>query len=574
MNHDDMKYILVAGGVISGIGKGVLASSLGTLLKSCNLRVTSIKIDPYINIDAGTFSPYEHGEVFVLADGGEVDLDLGNYERFLDITLQKDNNITTGKVYQNVMTKERRGDYMGKTVQVVPHVTREIREWVERVAQLPVDGSGLTPQVCIIELGGTIGDMESMPYVEAFRELQRKVKNNLCCMFVSMVLADSTGEHKTKPTQNGIKQLRNEGLLADFIICRSKDPINLKVQTKISNFCSVDLEKVICLPDVGTIYKVPIILQEQGIHKLLNSHLSLGLDDDAEEGSIMVKWKRLVLRQEQLTRTVAIALVGKYTEQIDAYKSVNKALMHAALKCNRRLDIVYIESSDLEEKTKEQEPGKYHTAWSKLTECNGILVPGGFDNRGFEGKVSVCQYARTKNIPFLGVCLGMQAAVVEFSRNILQLSDATSEEIDETSKNQVVIKMLEHHPGTMGGTMRLGVKKTVFKTEGSKIRKLYSNRESVEERHRHRYEVNPVYVGRLEEKGLQFVGHDEAKERMEILELDGHPYYVACQYHPEYLTRPLLPSPPYHGLLLAATGKLAQYLSDDGEREDGLPSRD
>uniref|UniRef100_A0A0P4VTV7 CTP synthase n=1 Tax=Scylla olivacea TaxID=85551 RepID=A0A0P4VTV7_SCYOL len=557
-----MKYILVTGGVISGIGKGVIASSIGTILKHCGLRVTSIKIDPYINIDAGTFSPYEHGEVFVLDDGGEVDLDLGNYERFLDVTLHRDNNITTGKIYQSVINKERRGDYLGKTVQVVPHITDAIQEWVETVAHRPVDGEMAEPEVCIIELGGTIGDIEGMPFVEAFRQFQFRVKReNICLVHVSLVpQPSSTGEHKTKPTQASVRELRGLGLSPDFIVCRSEKQVDASIKNKISNFCHVSPEQVICLHDAQSIYAVPLMLEEQQMSHLLSDRLNLNLDGRRPR-KFLKKWCDLSTKHEHLRTSVTIALVGKYTQLEDSYASVIKALQHAALACNRKLELKCIEAEDIEEGAKAIRPVKYYEAWRNVCKCNGIIVPGGFGQRGMEGKIAVCKWARTMKKPLLGVCLGLQAAVIEFSRNVLGWGDANSQEMYPDGTCHVIIEMPEHNPGELGGTMRLGKRQTLFKTQDSKLRQLYGNVDFVEERHRHRFEVNPKLVADIEATGMKFVGQDVDGERMEIMELEDHPYYVACQYHPEYLTRPLKPSPPYLGLILAASGKLEQYLA-------------
>ncbi|XP_068956791.1 CTP synthase 2 isoform X2 [Petaurus breviceps papuanus] len=555
-----MKYILVTGGVISGIGKGIIASSIGTILKSCGLRVTAIKIDPYINIDAGTFSPYEHGEVFVLNDGGEVDLDLGNYERFLDINLYKDNNITTGKIYQHVINKERHGDYLGKTVQVVPHITDAVQEWVMNQAKVPVDGHKEEPQICVIELGGTIGDIEGMPFVEAFRQFQFKAKReNFCNIHVSLVPQPSaTGEQKTKPTQNSVRALRGLGLSPDLIVCRSSKPIEMAVKEKISMFCHVEPEQVIFIHDVSSTYRVPVLLEDQGIVKYFKERLDLPIDDHASD--LLFKWKNMADRYERLQKTCSIALVGKYTKLSDCYASVFKALEHSALAINHKLDLMYVDSTDLEQSSEVENPVRFHEAWQKLCKANGILVPGGFGYRGTEGKLRAISWARTKKIPFLGICLGMQLAVVEFARNCLGWKDADSTEFVPNTSIPVVIDMPEHHPGEMGGTMRLGKRTTVFKTEDSILRKLYGDVGCVEERHRHRYEVNPELIQQFEEKGLKFVGRDVEGERMEIIELSNHPYFVAVQFHPEFSSRPMKPSPPYLGLLLAATGTLSAYL--------------
>ncbi|KAM6382994.1 CTP synthase 2 isoform 2-T2 [Alca torda] len=432
-----MKYILVTGGVISGIGKGIIASSIGTILKSCGLRVTAIKIDPYINIDAGTFSPYEHGEVFVLNDGGEVDLDLGNYERFLDINLYKDNNITTGKIYQHVINKERHGDYLGKTVQVVPHITDAVQEWVMNQAKVPVDDDRKEPQICVIELGGTIGDIEGMPFVEAFRQFQFKAKReNFCNIHVSLVpQPNATGEQKTKPTQNSVRALRGLGLSPDLIVCRSAKPIEMAVKEKISMFCHVEPEQVIFIHDVSSTYRVPILLEEQGIIKYFKQRLNLPIDDQPSD--LLMKWKKMADRYERLLKVCSIALVGKYTKLSDCYASVFKALEHSALAINHKLDLMYIDSTELERSTEAENSVKYHQAWQKLCKADGILVPGGFGIRGTEGKLQAISWARTKKKPFLGVCLGMQLAVVEFARNCLNWKDANSTEFDPDAKNPV-----------------------------------------------------------------------------------------------------------------------------------------
>ncbi|XP_043289276.1 CTP synthase [Venturia canescens] len=557
-----MKYILVTGGVISGVGKGVIASSFGTILKHCGIHVTSIKIDPYINIDAGTFSPYEHGEVYVLDDGGEVDLDLGNYERFLDVTLHRDNNITTGKIYQSVITKERQGDYLGKTVQVIPHITDAIQEWVERVSNQPVTEDGDKPVVCIIELGGTIGDIEGMPYVEAFRQFQFRVKKeNFCCAHVSLVPQPrSTGEPKTKPTQASVRELRGFGLSPDLIVCRSENPIGETVKEKISNFCHVAPEQVITIHDLSSIYRVPLLMESQGIIEFLNDRLQLNISMPRPR-PFMKKWRDLAERIEHLRKEVNIALVGKYTKLEDAYASVRKALQHSSIQVGCSLNLTYIEAANLEQETKQSDPVLYHEAWQQLCKSDGVIVPGGFGTRGIEGKIAACNWCRIKKKPFLGICLGLQMAVIEFARNVLGLEGANSTEINAESPYPIVIDMPEHTQGQMGGTMRLGKRYTRFRTEDSIIKQLYGNVEGVEERHRHRYEVNPEYVTDLEASGLRFVGHDDEGQRMEIIELDDHPYYVATQYHPEYLSRPLNPSPPFLGLILASVGKLKSYLA-------------
>ncbi|GAB1607828.1 CTP synthase 1-like isoform X1 [Argonauta hians] len=575
-----MKYILVTGGVISGLGKGVIASSIGTLLKACNIKVTSIKIDPYINIDAGTFSPYEHGEVFVLDDGGEVDLDLGNYERFLNVTLHRDNNITTGKIYQQVINRERTGDYLGKTVQVVPHITDAIQEWVERVAKIPVSEDKEQPDVCIIELGGTIGDIEGMPFVEAFRQFQFRVKReNFCNVHVSLIpQPHATGEQKTKPTQASVRELRGLGLCPDLIVCRSERKIPESVREKISLFCHVPPNQVIGIHDVTSVYRVPLLLQEENVIEFFRTRLNLDVPL-TNHNCLLSSWRNLADRYDRLLKEVTIALVGKYTQLEDAYASVIKALKHSALAVNHRLNLRYIEADDLELETQKDNPSKYHEAWHQLVGSQGILVPGGFGIRGTEGKIQAAKWARTNKVPYLGICLGLQCAVVEFARNVLGMEDASSTECNPHTSSPVVIEMPEHNPGKLGGTMRLGKRKTLFTSEESVTKKLYGNVESVEERHRHRYEVNPAYVERFEENGMMFWGRSEDGERMEVMEFKDHPYYVAVQYHPEYISRPLKPSPPYLGLLLAATGKLQDFVDNGCQLYnqlyyDGLDSDD
>ncbi|XP_073984265.1 CTP synthase isoform X2 [Rhodnius prolixus] len=557
-----MKYILVTGGVISGVGKGVIASSFGTILKACGINVTTIKIDPYINIDAGTFSPYEHGETYVLDDGGEVDLDLGNYERFLDITLHQDNNITTGKIYQHVISRERKGDYLGKTVQVVPHITDTIQEWVQRVAKQCVSQDGRKPQVCIVELGGTIGDIEGMPFVEAFRQFQFRVtRENFCCAHVSLVpQPKSTGEPKTKPTQASVRELRGLGLSPDLIVCRSEFPITDTVKSKISMFCHVPPEQVFCIHDVSSIYRVPLLMDKQGIVEFFKKRLQLDIPTPRPRKYIQ-KWKTIAERVDTLRREINIALVGKYTTLEDSYTSVAKALQHAAISAGYKVNIIYIESLNLEKNNEIANPVCYHEAWQQLCKSDGVVVPGGFGTRGVEGKIEACRWCRETNKPFLGICLGLQAAVIEFARNALGMKNANTTEIDSNTESPVVVEMPEHNTGDKGGSMRLGKRTTIFKTTNSILRQLYGNKDKIEERHRHRYEVNPSYIQQFEENGFRFVGHCEEGKRMEVAELDKHLYYVSTQFHPEYLSRPLKPSPPFLGLILAAGGKLPNYLA-------------
>ena len=539
-----MKYVVVSGGVLSGLGKGVTASSIGVLLKSAGLRVTSIKIDPYLNSDAGTMSPFEHGEVFVLDDGGEVDLDLGNYERFLDINLGKDNNLTTGKIYSKVIEAERRGDYLGKTVQVIPHVTDAVQEWIEDVAHQPADGSGEIPDACIIELGGTVGDIESSPYIEALRQFQFRVgRENVTFVHVSLVpVMGPVGEQKTKPTQHTVKELRGLGITPDILVCRSSSPLADETREKLAAFCHVSPQAVMSTHDVPNIYHVPLMLQNQGLCDILGV--------DCHSTSLLADWKVMAHHLDTLTEEVHIAMVGKYTNLSDAYLSVIKSLQHAAMAVDRKLVIDWIEASHLESDWENEEEKKL--AWSLLEKANGVLVPGGFGDRGVEGKILAAHYARTNNTPYLGICLGLQVATIEFCRNVLGLEGANSTEFDENAPTAAVVFMPEISKTHLGGTMRLGARPTLWQVDDCAIKRLYGEGDSVDERHRHRYEVNPDLIERIEAAGLMFVGKDETGQRCEIFELEGHPYYVGVQYHPEFKSRPGRPSPPFLGLLQAS----------------------
>mmetsp|Transcript_13810 Transcript_13810/g.34702 ORF Transcript_13810/g.34702 Transcript_13810/m.34702 type:complete len:563 (-) Transcript_13810:219-1907(-) len=561
-----MKYIVVTGGVVSGLGKGVTISSMGRLLQSCGLRVTAIKIDPYLNVDAGTMSPFEHGEVFVLDDGGETDLDLGNYERFLNIHLTQDHNITTGKVYRHVILKERKGDYLGKTVQVVPHITNEIQDWIERTAKIPTDDSGEEADVCLIEVGGTVGDIESSVFLEALRQFQFRVgtENFLLC-FVSLVpiLSD---EQKTKPTQHGVKDLRSLGLSPSVIFCRCPQELREPARQKISNFCHVQVDRVLSVHDVKNVYQVPILLKQQKLHEIIFQNLNIETASPPDLGD----WENMANVMSEWTDTVQICLIGKYNGLQDSYLSIIKALRHAAIACQQKLDLQWVEASDLEanQDTMEGE------SWKKVKNCQGVIVPGGFGNRGFDGKVLAAKYCRENKKPYLGICLGFQAVIVEYSRNVLGLDGANSTEFDEKSPHPVVFFMPEIDKETMGGNMRLGSRITKFthpvlnEETGatSVLQKLYNGAELVHERHRHRYEVNPEYVGKIHGAGLKLVGRDETGTRMEVAELPDHPYYVGVQYHPEFKSRPLIPSAPFRGLILAACGKLESYVADQQQK--------
>ncbi|KZO98562.1 CTP synthase [Calocera viscosa TUFC12733] len=558
------KYILVSGGVISGIGKGVIASSTGLLLKMTGLKVTAIKIDPYMNIDAGTMKPTEHGEVYVLNDGGEVDLDLGNYERYLDVTLSRENNITTGKIYSEVIQRERRGDYLGKTVQIIPHVTNAIQDWIERVSHVPVDDTDETPDVCIVELGGTVGDIESAPFIEAMRQFQFRVGHeNFALIHVSLV-PDMHGEQKTKPTQATVRDVRGLGLMPDLVACRlmSSRPLEDATKAKISMFCHVGKDQVLGVHDVSSVYHVPMLLAEQGLVPYLQKRLDLGSINIpkamVEHGhSIHDRWQRLTEGQERPYGEVTIVLVGKYTDVTDSYMSVTKSLEHAALRCNRKLKLQYLESSHLEPSTLDAAPAQYHNAWRTLVMADGVLVPGGFGDRGTDGMILATKWAREQKKPFLGICFGFQLAVVEWARNVCGWTDAHHTEIDEHTPNPVVVYMPEISKTQLGGTMRLGLRATHFEPgteKWSKLRKLYGGASPIYERHRHRWEVNPLYVERLQASGLEFIGKDDKGERMQAFEVRGHPYFVGLQAHPEFCTRPLNPSPPFLGLVAASCG--------------------
>ncbi|KAF4548759.1 CTP synthase [Elsinoe fawcettii] len=555
-------------------------------VSSAGLAKASL-IDPYLNVDAGTMNPKEHGECFVLDDGGEVDLDLGNYERYLNITLTRDNNITTGKIYQHVIEKERRGDYLGHTVQVVPHVIEAIEEWVERVAKIPVDDTGEEPDVCIIELGGTVGDIESMPFVEAMTQLRvRAGRDNFMQVHVSYVPMVH-GEQKTKPTQMAIKAVRSAGLIPDLIACRCESPLDGGVIDKVSRFCQVPVNQVLAVRDMPSTYQVPILLNEQGLLKICTSILRL--DALQIDPSLVTKgkkiwrtWTDLAMGLDHVHESVNVVLVGKYLEQPDSYLSVIRSLEHSAMKCRRKLKLTMVDSEHLESKHQSKNPAAYHKAWHNLCTASGILVPGGFGTRGTEGMISAANWARQNGTPYLGICLGMQIAVIEFARSKcgMTLPVATSEEFDGTDSDRVIISMPEHHPGKLGGTMRLGLKPTIWQpnTEWSRLRALYAAAPSksathtgpkptlseahILERHRHRYEVNPEYISKLEKEGLTFIGKDESGVRQEIIELKDHPWFVGVQFHPEYLSRVLGPSKPYLGFVAAAAGMLEQITND------------
>ncbi len=547
----------------------VLSLTHGTttcaMLSSVNLLTIAFvaRSDPYLNTDAGTMSPFEHGEVFVLDDGGEADLDLGNYERFMDITLGKDNNLTTGKIYQHVIERERKGEYLGKTVQVVPHITDAIQDWIERVAHASPDGRDGPPDVCIVELGGTVGDIESMPFVEALRQFQFRVgSENVCFVHVSLVpVLGVVGEQKTKPTQHSVQTLRSLGLSPNMLACRSSEPLEGSVRDKMALFCQVPTSHILSLHDVSNIWHVPLIMQQQGADRAILKQLQLPLTP-----LNLVDWRRRALNWDSLTEEVYIAMVGKYTGLSDSYLSVIKALTHAAIAVHRKLVIRWIEASMLEPEAEAENKDKYEEAWRTLHSCDGILVPGGFGNRGVEGKILAASFARKHRKPYLGICLGMQVAVIEFARNVLKLEDAHSTEFEPATPHPVIVFMPEVSKTHLGGTMRLGARTTLLQTVDCISAKLYRKENHIIERHRHRYEVNPELVDDLEKAGLRFVGKDDTGKRMEIVEVTGHPFFLATQYHPEFKSRPGNPSPVFLGLLLASTGNLDSYMQGTSEK--------
>lgn len=591
-----VKFILVSGGVISGIGKGLTASSIGVLMKCCGWKVTAIKIDPYVNIDAGTMSPSEHGEVFVLTDGGEADLDLGNYERFLDVKLCRENNITTGKIFKKVIDAERRGDYLGKTVQYVPHLTDCIINWIVEVATRPNPETNEVPEICVIELGGTVGDVESSLFVEALRQLRYMVgDDNFCSVFVSLVPeVGDKGEQKTKPTQHGVKTLSSLGLSPHILVCRSVAELSAESKRKLALFCQVPSDAVISVYDVSNTYNIPLILQDQGVCNLLIRNLKLvwSLPKRLE------KWGNMARAVDMPGKPkVNICIVGKYTTSSDAYLSVVRALQHATMALNYELCISWVESTELvpptakvsavrkplhhisDGKGADEHPSPtaspsrtpidhealHDHAWERLRRADGILVPGGFGDRGVEGKILAIRHARTEPKPFLGICLGMQMAVVEMARAAFGDPRANSTEFDVETKTPAIIFMPEGSKTQKGGTMRLGTRTTHINYRDCLASWLY-NADQVYERHRHRYEVNPELISRIEtETDMYFSGTDDSRKRMEIVEMRSHPFYMATQYHPEFESRPGRPSPPFLGFIMAAGG---QTLTKDSISEN------
>lgn len=512
------KYIFVTGGVVSSLGKGITAASLGRLFKNRGLKVTIQKFDPYINVDPGTMSPYQHGEVFVTHDGAETDLDLGHYERFIDINLNSNSNVTTGKIYSSVITKERRGDYLGGTVQVIPHITNEIKDRVFRA------GRENNPDIVITEIGGTVGDIESLPFLEAIRQIKSDIgRENVMYIHCTLIpYLRAAGELKTKPTQHSVKELRSLGIQPNVIVCRTEHDISQEMKEKLALFCDIDKNAVIEMKDAETLYEVPLLIQAQGLDDYVLNHLGI----KAPEAD-MTEWREMVTKVKNLSRITSIALVGKYVELQDAYLSVAEALYHAGIANETDIDIRWINAEQV----------NAENAADLLTGVDGILVPGGFGDRGIEGKIETIRFARENKVPFLGICLGMQLACIEFARNVLGLQGANSSEINPETRYPVIDLLPEQKEiENLGGTMRLGVSPCKIE-KGSKAYQAYQE-EVVYERHRHRYEFNNEYRSMMEEKGFMFSGTSPDGRLIEVIELSDHPWFIASQFHPEFTSRP------------------------------------
>lgn len=523
------KYIFVSGGVVSSIGKGIVAASLGRLLKERGLNVTLQKFDPYINVDPGTMSPYQHGEVFVTDDGTETDLDLGHYERFTDSHLNQYSNLTTGKIYSEVIRKERRGDYEGGTVQVIPHITDEIK------SKIISAGESTDSDIVITEIGGTVGDIESLPYWEALRQMRNDVgKENILYIHVTLLpYLKAAEELKTKPTQHSVKELRSLGIQPNILVVRTEQEIPEAIKEKLARFCDVDSNAVFESQDTSSIYRIPLLLKEQKMDDIVLQQLNM----KAPEADL-TDWKELVENIDRIEKTVRIAIVGKYVSLPDAYLSVVESLKHAGYHLKRQIQIEWIHSEELSPETVSE----------RLRGMDGILVPGGFGSRGIEGMILAIQYAREQGVPFLGICLGMQVACIEFARNVVGLKEANSTEINSETPDPVISIMPDQDAeGDLGGTLRLGLYPCHLKPK-TLAHELYQ-KDSIEERHRHRYEFNNDYRDTLAEKGLIFSGISPDGRLNEIIELKDHPFFIACQYHPEFLSRPNRPHPFFFGLI-------------------------
>jgi CTP synthase len=527
------KFIFVTGGVVSSLGKGITAASLGRILKSRGLTVSIQKFDPYINVDPGTMSPYQHGEVFVTDDGAETDLDLGHYERFIDVNLSQNNNITTGAIYADVIQKERRGEFLGRTVQVIPHITNEIKHRIYRVAKEK------NPDVVITEIGGTVGDIESLPFMEAIRQIKGEVGADRC-MYIHVTLVpylSKAGELKTKPTQHSVKELRSIGIQPDVIVCRSERSISRELKEKIGLFCNLDGNHVVQNMDADNLYEVPLLLKKEGLDDLVVEKLKLQCGP-----AQLTEWEHMVEHMKNLKRSVTIGLVGKYVELHDAYISIAESLAFGGLPHGAEVNIRWVHSERLEKTGPEE----------LLKGVDGILVAYGFGGRGIEGKIEAVRYARENNIPFFGICLGMQAAVIEFARNVLGLKGAHSTEFDPNTPHPVIDLMPEQKDiEDKGGTMRLGLYPCRLEPN-TLSQKAYDTTDIIQERHRHRYEYNNAYMDRLVEKGLVIGGMSPDRRLVEMVELKGHPWFVGVQFHPEFKSRPNRPHPLFRDFIGAA----------------------
>ncbi len=527
------KYIFITGGVVSSLGKGITAASLGLLLKSRGLKVSLQKFDPYINVDPGTMSPYQHGEVFVTDDGAETDLDLGHYERIVDINLTRYSSITTGKIYWSVLNKERRGDYLGATVQVIPHITNEIKDMVYRAQEAQdVD-------VVITEIGGTIGDIESLPFIEAIRQIKFDVgKENVLYVHVTLLpYLNKAGELKTKPTQHSVKELRSAGIQPDILVCRTEVELTEEQKNKIALFCNVDKNNVIQNLDAESLYDIPLLLEEEGLANIVCKELKLNCTEPD-----LATWKCMVDASKHTKHKVTIGLVGKYVELRDAYLSVAESLKHGGIENSADVEIKWIHATDVNENNYED----------MLNDCDGILIPGGFGDRGVEGKILAANYARENKIPFLGICLGMQMAVTEFARNVVGFKDAHSSELNPNTTHPVIDIMEDQvNIENKGGTMRLGEYPCKLK-EGSKAKAAYGNEDIIYERHRHRYEFNNDYREIIEKNGMEITGVSPDNRLVEIVEIKDHPWFVAAQFHPEFKSRPTRSHPLFRDLIKAA----------------------
>ncbi|MBW7995260.1 MAG: CTP synthase [Candidatus Glassbacteria bacterium] len=533
MKHTEgVKYIFVTGGVVSSLGKGITSSALGMLLKSRGLSVTIMKFDPYLNVDPGTMNPLQHGEVYVTDDGAETDLDLGHYERFLDESLSQDNNVTTGRIYNTIISKERRGDYLGATVQVIPHVTDEIKASLVRLTlKRKVD-------VVISEIGGTVGDIESLPFLEAIRQFGLDLgRSNVLYIHVTMVpYLDSSGELKTKPTQHSVKALREIGIQPDVLVCRTSRTLSTEIKQKIALFCNVSQRAVFEARDVKSIYEVPLMLNSQGLDDLAVEHLQL----DTRRPRLG-RWKKMVAQAVNGKKKIEIAVCGKYVSLVDAYKSIIEAFVHAGVANDVQVELIWVDTEGISR----------YTAKRKLSRYDGILVPGGFGSRGIEGKLETIRYARLNKVPMFGICLGLQCAIVEFARNVCDVEQATSCEFDSSSPHQVISLMPDQAEVTeKGGTMRLGAYPCEL-TEGTKVQQIYDEM-LISERHRHRYEINNAYRQVLSKKGMIFSGLSPNGQLVEIIELKNHPWFIGCQFHPELKSRPMRSHPLFRDFIRAA----------------------